>query len=199
MSVRKMSATTISIGVMVGALYFLFLFAVDTLSVGVLERFDEMFVQQHVLVGVNEMILRSCGFLIALTGIVDVILRGENSIAVLSALSVPFLVGICIAILLATPIDVYYFSAGAIILLLLGVYRSFYKMTKNMCGTGIKLTSFVKGLKTGEHKAAKNQSVHALDYYTSLILSTILAAAYYILLIVFATYIIVNRSMLLGI
>jgi len=191
MSVRKISATTFSLIVLVIGLYFLLPEIWRNLPNKVWYLFYGRFPPQYYIGNYHSFILSASAWLIVVVGIIDAILNNRIALNLLSSLKVPIVMCISIIALLFVPVNNYIFWGLVYIVLILAILFIFRKIILNNHPGGKKFILFIKEIKTG----AGTGGNHISDRYTVFGISILLAGVYILLLVSFVVYLIVYWGM----
>jgi len=190
MNVRKMSATTFSLAVLIIGLYFLLPEMKHILPNNVWYSFYGRLPSQYYIGKYHSFILSASAWLIVLVGIIDAILNNRVALNLLSSLKVPIVLSIAVIIFLFIPVNNYIFWGLVYIALILGILWIFRIIILNNHPGGKKLIPFIKEIREGVRYGGN----HISDCYTVFGVSILLTGVYVILLVSFAVYVIAYRN-----
>jgi len=190
MNVRRMSATTFSLAVLIIGLYFLVPEMRHILPKNVWYSFYGRLPSQYYIGKYHSFILSTSVWLMVVVGIIDAILNSRVAFYLLSSLKVPIVLGIAVIIFLFIPVNNYIFWGLVYIASILGILWTFRIIILNNHPGGKKLIPFIKEIKEGVGYGGNHNS----DRYTIFGVSIILAGVYVILFVSFAFYVIAYRN-----
>jgi len=190
MNVRRMSATTFSLAVLIIGLYFLVPEMRHILPNNVLYSFYGRLPSQYYIGKYHSFILSASAWLMVVVGIIDAILNSRVVFYLLSSLKVPIVLGIAVIIFLFIPVNNYIFWGLVYIASILGILWTFRIIILNNHPGSKKLIPFIKEIKEGVGYGGN----HISDRYTVFGISIILSGVYVILLVSFAFYVIAYRN-----
>lgn len=192
MNVRKTTATTFSLVVLIIGLYLLIPVIQRALPYEVWHIIDERFYQKHSISGFYSSILSISVWLIVVVGIFDAILNNRVALALLSSLNIPVILGIIVIIFTSIPsVNNYLFWGLLYTTTILGIYWTFRKFITNNHPKGQKLIPFIQKIKLG----VETGSGHISDRYTVFSISILLTGVYVLLIVSFVVYVVAHWGM----
>jgi len=189
MNVRRMSATTISLIVVIVCIFYFILempraFPNDAFRV----------INERYLIGnYHSFIISSAIWLICIVGIIDSILKKYVAMTVVYSFFIPIVLFSIIFSITIYPVNSYIIWGIIYIVLILGIYIIFRWFIPNNYPGGIKLLQFIKQITSGVGRGSN----HIIDRYTVFIISMLLVMVYALLLVSFVIYVITFRSILI--
>jgi hypothetical protein len=190
MNVRRMSATTFSLAVLIIGLYFLIPEMRHILPNNVLYSFYGRLPSQYYIGSYHSFILSASAWLIVVVGIIDAILYNRVALNLLPSFKVSIVLIISIIVFLFIPVNNYIFWGLVYIALILGILWIFRMVILNNHPSGKKLIPFIKEIKEGVGAGAN----HISDRYTVFGVSILLTGVYVILLVSLIVYVIAYRN-----
>jgi len=190
MNVRRMSATTFSLAVLIIGLYFLVPEIRHILPKNVWYSFYGRLPSQYYIGKYHSFILSASAWLMVVVGIIDAILSNRVALNLLPSFRVSIILIISIIVFLFIPANNYIFWGLIYIASILGILWTFRVIILNNHPGGKKLIPFIKEIKKGVGYGGN----HISDRYTVFGISIILAGVYVILLVSFAFYVIAYRN-----
>jgi hypothetical protein len=194
MNVRKASATTLSLVVLIIGLCILFPIIMRSLPYEAVYTLADRFHPQYYFSRYFPFIVKIAIWIIIAAGLLDAIMRHKIAFGLFSSLNVPFM--LCIPVFIITfipPVNPYMFWGAMQVIAIIGVYWTFRKLIRNNHSGGQKLIAFIKEIGTG----GGSHSGHISGHYAVFCISILLIAVCVLLIISMLLFVVTHRNALL--